>query len=85
MAILPNIEEWIYQVSQLVAQLFQMRVRMKNLMGVMQSGSLPTLSNLEEALKAEEKVISFSIYMRLKKNFKLLYLVFELTELVCVK
>ncbi|BAT85877.1 Signal recognition particle protein [Vigna angularis] len=43
------------QVSQLVAQLFQMRVRMKNLMGVMESGSLPTLSNLEEALKAEEK------------------------------
>ncbi|KAK8473619.1 hypothetical protein PHAVU_001G191200 [Phaseolus vulgaris] len=43
------------QVSQLVAQLFQMRVRMKNLMGVMQSGSLPTLSNLEEALKADEK------------------------------
>ncbi|RZC21528.1 Signal recognition particle 54 kDa protein, chloroplastic isoform B [Glycine soja] len=51
------------QVSQLVAQLFQMRVRMKNLMGVMESGSLPTLSNLEEALKAEEKVISFSTYM----------------------
>ncbi|RDX98711.1 Signal recognition particle 54 kDa protein, chloroplastic [Mucuna pruriens] len=43
------------QVSQLVAQLFQMRVRMKNLMGVMQSGSIPTLSNLEEALKADEK------------------------------
>ncbi|RYR03879.1 hypothetical protein Ahy_B06g083275 isoform A [Arachis hypogaea] len=44
------------QVSQLVAQLFQMRVRMKNLMGVMQGGSIPTLSNLEEALKTEEKV-----------------------------
>ncbi|KAJ1381163.1 Signal recognition particle, SRP54 subunit, GTPase domain [Sesbania bispinosa] len=43
------------QVSQLVAQLFQMRVRMKNLMGVMQNGSMPTLSNLEEALKPEEK------------------------------
>ncbi|RYR53202.1 hypothetical protein Ahy_A06g028200 isoform D [Arachis hypogaea] len=43
------------QVSQLVAQLFQMRVRMKNLMGVMQGGSIPTLSNLEEALKTEEK------------------------------
>lgn len=61
-----------------------MRVRMKNLMGVMESGSLPTLSNLEEALKAEEKVISFSIYMQLTV-FKLLYLNFELTELVCVK
>lgn len=43
------------QVSQLVAQLFQMRVRMKNLMGVMEGGSMPTLSNLEEALKTEEK------------------------------
>ncbi|KAL0426550.1 UNVERIFIED_CONTAM: Signal recognition particle protein, chloroplastic [Sesamum latifolium] len=43
------------QVSQLVAQLFQMRVRMKNLMGVMEGGSLPTMSNLEEALKAEQK------------------------------
>ncbi|KAK7244886.1 hypothetical protein RIF29_39715 [Crotalaria pallida] len=43
------------QVSQLVGQLFQMRVRMKNLMGVMESGSMPTLSNLQEALKTEEK------------------------------
>ncbi|GFQ06097.1 signal recognition particle 54 kDa protein chloroplastic [Phtheirospermum japonicum] len=44
------------QVSQVVAQLFQMRVRMKNLMGVMEGGSIPTLSNLEEAMKAEQKV-----------------------------
>ncbi|KAG6502954.1 hypothetical protein ZIOFF_035243 [Zingiber officinale] len=44
------------QVSQLVAQLFQMRVRMKNLLGVMQGGSIPALSNLEESLKAEQKV-----------------------------
>ncbi|KAL3532104.1 hypothetical protein ACH5RR_005625 [Cinchona calisaya] len=43
------------QVSQLVAQLFQMRVRMKNLMGVMEGGSLPALSNLEEAMKSEQK------------------------------
>ncbi|KAK4432572.1 Signal recognition particle protein, chloroplastic [Sesamum alatum] len=43
------------QVSQLVAQLFQMRVRMKNLMGVMEGGSLPTMSNLEEALKTEQQ------------------------------
>ena len=33
-----------------------MRVRMKNLMGVMEGGSIPALSNLEEALKTEEKV-----------------------------
>ncbi|KAK4343191.1 hypothetical protein RND71_039007 [Anisodus tanguticus] len=45
------------QVSQLVAQLFQMRVRMKNLMGVMEGGSLPSLSNLEEALKPEQKLL----------------------------
>ncbi|KAJ8754777.1 hypothetical protein K2173_012166 [Erythroxylum novogranatense] len=43
------------QVSQLVAQLFQMRVRMKNLMGVMEGGSIPALSNLEDALKTEQK------------------------------
>ncbi|XP_073013937.1 signal recognition particle subunit SRP54, chloroplastic [Typha latifolia] len=43
------------QVSQLVAQLFQMRVRMKNLMGVMEGGSIPALSDLEESLKAEQK------------------------------
>ncbi|KAE8023366.1 hypothetical protein FH972_009072 [Carpinus fangiana] len=43
------------QVNQLVAQLFQMRVRMKNLMGVMEGGSIPALSNLEEALKTEQK------------------------------
>ncbi|XWS59477.1 hypothetical protein CRYUN_Cryun08bG0125500 [Craigia yunnanensis] len=43
------------QVSQLVAQLFQMRVRMKNLMGIMEGGSIPTLSNLEDAMKVEQK------------------------------
>ncbi|CAL1394828.1 unnamed protein product [Linum trigynum] len=43
------------QVSQLVAQLFQMRVRMKNLMGAMEGGSIPALSNLEDSLKAEQK------------------------------
>ncbi|CAN0847264.1 Signal recognition particle 54 kDa protein, chloroplastic, partial [Linum grandiflorum] len=43
------------QVSQLVAQLFQMRVRMKNLMGAMEGGSIPALSDLEDSLKAEQK------------------------------
>ncbi|KMT06771.1 hypothetical protein BVRB_7g159310 [Beta vulgaris subsp. vulgaris] len=43
------------QVSQLVAQIFQMRVRMKNLMGAMEGGSIPALENLEESLKTEEK------------------------------
>ncbi|KAL6141732.1 hypothetical protein ACLB2K_060019 [Fragaria x ananassa] len=44
------------QVTQLVAQLFQMRVRMKNLMGAMEGGgSIPGLNNLEEALKVDQK------------------------------
>jgi len=43
------------QVSQLVAQLFQMRARMKNLMGAMEGGT-PGLENLEEALKVPQKV-----------------------------
>ncbi|KAM7464241.1 hypothetical protein LguiA_032362 [Lonicera macranthoides] len=42
------------QVSQVVAQLFQMRLKMKNLMGSMQGGSGPELSNIEEALKSEQ-------------------------------
>ncbi|KNA09706.1 hypothetical protein SOVF_151050 [Spinacia oleracea] len=43
------------QVSQLVAQIFQMRVRMKSLMGAMEGGSIPALSNLEESLKSEQQ------------------------------
>ncbi|KAL9256404.1 Signal recognition particle subunit SRP54, chloroplastic-like protein [Drosera capensis] len=42
------------QVSQLVAQLFQMRVKMKNMMGSM-DGSIPALSDLKESIKAEGK------------------------------
>lgn len=48
-----------------------MRVRMKNLMGVMEGGSIPTLSNLEEALKTEEKVIF--LHMRFS-NFHFVFL-----------
>lgn len=33
---------------------------MKNLMGVMEGGSIPALSGLEDALKAEQKVSSIS-------------------------
>ncbi|RID42935.1 hypothetical protein BRARA_J02787 [Brassica rapa] len=43
------------QVSQLVAQIFQMRVKMKNLMGAMEGGSIPALSSLEDAMKAQQK------------------------------
>ncbi|CAH9099379.1 unnamed protein product [Cuscuta europaea] len=43
------------QVSQLVAQLFQMRVRMKNLMGLMEGGSIPALRNLEDSVKSLQK------------------------------
>ncbi|OMO68343.1 hypothetical protein COLO4_29709 [Corchorus olitorius] len=56
------------QVSQLVAQLFQMRVRMKNLMGVMEGGSIPTLSNLEDAMKAEQKVPCSSWHCKKKEK-----------------
>lgn len=38
-----------------------MRVRMKNLLGVMEGGSIPALSNLEEALKEEQKVNSLTV------------------------
>jgi signal recognition particle subunit SRP54 len=43
------------QVSQLIAQLFQMRAGMKNMMGAMQGGT-PGTDNLEEALKVSQKV-----------------------------
>ncbi|KAI5068719.1 hypothetical protein GOP47_0017064 [Adiantum capillus-veneris] len=43
------------QVSQMVSQLFQMRARMKNLMSVMQGGSIPGLDNLEQSLKGARK------------------------------
>lgn len=36
---------------------------MKNLMGVMEGGSIPALSNLEEALKSEQKVHSFTYFL----------------------
>lgn len=51
----------LFQVSQVIAQLFQMRMRMKNLLGVMEGGSIPALSNLEEALKEEQKVNSLTV------------------------
>ena len=48
----------VVKVSQLVAQIFQMRVKMKNLMGAMEGGSIPALSSLEDAMKAQQKVSS---------------------------
>ncbi|KAF3568217.1 hypothetical protein DY000_02019837 [Brassica cretica] len=32
-----------------------MRVKMKNLMGAMEGGSIPALSSLEDAMKAQQK------------------------------
>ncbi|CAL0309970.1 unnamed protein product [Lupinus luteus] len=58
------------QVSQLVAQLFQMRVRMKKLLGVMEGGSLPTLSNLQDALETEEKAPSGTSRRKKKSESK---------------
>lgn len=43
------------QVSQITSQLFQMRARMKNLLSIMQGGSIPGLDNLEESLKGARK------------------------------
>lgn len=48
-----------------------MRVRMKNLMGVMEGGSLPALNNLEEALKSEQKVLKFVVNSMHVLNLKL--------------
>lgn len=39
-----------------------MRVRMKNLMGLMEGGSIPALSNLEQAMKTDQKVTANPIY-----------------------
>lgn len=67
-----------------MAQLFQMRVRMKNLMGVMEGGSIPALNNLEEALKAEQKVprlFSFPLYLIYILQFYLGKLNFSLDRL----
>lgn len=50
-----------------------MRVRMKNLMGVMEGGSIPALSNLEEALKTEQKV-KFIFYIYEILSFSPLFL-----------
>lgn len=36
---------------------------MKNLMGVMEGGSVPALSNLQEALKSEQKVPLFFSFL----------------------
>jgi len=43
------------QVSQLVAQLFQMRARMQKMMGAMQGKESPYMDELMESIKAEEQ------------------------------
>ncbi|GAB2264198.1 hypothetical protein Droror1_Dr00026332 [Drosera rotundifolia] len=58
------------QVSQLVAQLFQMRVKMKNKMGARKGGSIPALSDLEESLKAEGKAPPGTARRKKKKAFE---------------
>jgi len=45
-----------FQVSALVAQLFQMRARMKNLATMMQGGSIPGMEGMEDAFKGGRKV-----------------------------
>lgn len=48
---------WSLQVSALVAQLFQMRARMKSMSNMMQGGALPGLEGLEDPLKGGRKVL----------------------------
>ncbi|PAN16059.1 hypothetical protein PAHAL_3G029900 [Panicum hallii] len=43
------------QVSQLVAQLFQMRARMQKMMGAMQGKDSPNMDEVMESIKAEEQ------------------------------
>ncbi|OEL31765.1 Signal recognition particle 54 kDa protein, chloroplastic [Dichanthelium oligosanthes] len=43
------------QVSQLLAQLFQMRARMQKMMGAMQGKDSPDMDELMESIKAEEQ------------------------------
>ena len=58
-----------------------MRVRMKNLMGVMEGGSMPALSNLEEAMKAEQKVPCFSsVYTHDHTIFYLILFIFYMND-----
>jgi len=45
------------QVSQLVAQLFQMRARMQKMMGAMQGKESPNMDELMESIKAEEQIL----------------------------
>lgn len=59
-----------------MAQIFQMRVRMKNLMGVMEGGSIPALNNLEEALKAEQKVPRLFTFSSIFDQYVLVWIVY---------
>ncbi|KAL8168202.1 hypothetical protein V2J09_009701 [Rumex salicifolius] len=42
------------QVKQIIAQLYDMRSRMKNLMGLMEGGAVPALSDVQEALRPDQ-------------------------------
>lgn len=48
---------WSLQVSALVAQLFQMRARMKSMSNMLQGGALPGLEGLEDPFKGGRKVL----------------------------
>lgn len=65
-------------MSQVVAQLFQMRLKMKNLLGSMQGGSGPELSNIEAALKSEQKVFFFLLM------FSLCVPLLEFESIICI-
>lgn len=59
---------WSLQVSALVAQLFQMRARMKSMSNMMQGGALPGLEGLEDPLKGGRKVLVSLLIIRIQHS-----------------
>lgn len=59
---------WSLQVSALVAQLFQMRARMKSMSNMLQGGALPGLEGLEDPLKGGRKVLISLLIISIQHN-----------------
>lgn len=59
---------WSLQVSALVAQLFQMRARMKSMSNMMQGGALPGLEGLEDPFKGGRKVLVCLLIISIQHN-----------------
>lgn len=59
---------WSLQVSALVAQLFQMRARMKSMSNMLQGGALPGLEGLEDPFKGGRKVLISLLFISIQHN-----------------